>query len=67
MFVYCLIAAAAYFFYKWAIANNEYFEKKGIAFMKPVFLMGSNSNMFFNRMSLPEVSLKWYNELKNEK
>lgn len=67
MFVYCAIALVAYLFYKWATQNNDYFEKRGIPFSKPVFLFGSNINMFFNKLSLPEVAEKWYKELRHEK
>lgn len=67
MFQLVAIAVLCYLFYKWAVKNNDYFEKKGVSFVKPVFLLGSNSNMFFDKMSLPEVSEKWYNALRNEK
>lgn len=67
MFVYCAIALAAYLFYKWAIKDNDYFEKRGIPFSKPTFLLGANTNMFFNKKSLPEVAEIWYKELRNEK
>ena len=67
MILVCLLIGAAYFFYKWATANNDYFEKKDIAFSKPVFLLGANSNMFINKRSLPEAVETWYNEFKNEK
>lgn len=67
MLVYCVIVAALYLFYKWVTANYDYFEKKGVPFAKPVFLFGSNINMIFNKLSLPEVVEKWYNELKHER
>lgn len=67
MIVYCAIAALAYLFYKWVIQNYDYFEKRGVAFAKPVFLFGSNINMFFNKKAIPEIVEDWYEDLKNEK
>lgn len=67
MWVYVAIAVALYFFYKWGVKDNDYFEKRGIPYSKPVFLLGSNSSMFINRMSLPDVVQQWYNELSSEK
>lgn len=62
MIVWCLVIAAAYLFYKWAVANEGYFAERGVAFIKPVFLIGSNSNMFIDKKSLPDVIKKWYND-----
>lgn len=67
MLIYCAIAVAAYFFYKWVTANNDYFEKRGIPFHKPVFLLGSNSNIIWNKMSFPDIVQKWYYERRPEK
>jgi hypothetical protein len=63
------VAAAAFLFYKWATATYDYFEKRGVKFIKPTFLIGSNSNMFLNKMSLPDIVKKWYNtsEVRDEK
>lgn len=67
MWIYCAIAAAAYLFYKWAIANNDYFEKKGVPFHKPAFLLGANTNLFYNKKSLPDLVDMWYHERRSEK
>lgn len=69
MIFWCGVIAVAYLFYKWAIANYDYFEKRGVAFIEPMFLLGSNSNMFFNKLSFPEIVIKWYNDSRvvNEK
>ena len=63
------VIAVAYLFYKWGISTYDYFEKRDVKFIKPVFLMGSNTNMFFNKLSLPDLVQKWYNmpEIRNEK
>lgn len=69
MILWLGVAAAAFLFYKWATSTYDYFEKRGVKFLKPRFLMGSNSNMFVNKLSLPEIVQKWYSdsEMKNEK
>jgi cytochrome P450 family 9 len=67
MFFWFAIIAVAYLFYKWATANNDYFEKREVAFIKPLFLIGSYSNLFVNKMSLSDVVRKWYNQVKDEK
>lgn len=69
MFFWFGVIAVAYLFYKWAISNNDYFEKRGVAFIKPVFLLGSSSHVFYNKMPLPDIFKKWYNDsrMRNEK
>lgn len=67
MFVVLAICVILYLLYKWGIANNDYFEKKGVAFIKPTFLIGSNGHFFVNKMALHEVVQKWYKELAGEK
>jgi hypothetical protein len=62
------VIAVAFLFYKWATSTYDYFELRGVKFMKPTFLMGSNS-ILFTRRSLPDTIKMWYNdsEMKNEK
>lgn len=69
MFFWCAIVVLAYLFYKWAVANNDYFEKLGVAFLKPVFLLGANANLLYKPLSGKDLINKWYNsdEVKNEK
>jgi hypothetical protein len=69
MIVWLGVAAAAFLFYKWATNNNDYFEKRGVKFMKPTFLLGSHATMFFEKKSLPDMVCKWYdtNGLCDEK
>jgi cell division protein FtsW (lipid II flippase) len=69
MFLLFGVIAIAFLFYKWAISNNDYFEKRGVAFLKPAFLLGSSSHVFYSKISLPEILKKWYSDslMKNEK
>jgi cytochrome P450 family 9 len=67
MFFWFGVIAVAYLFYKWAVANNDYFEKRGVAFLKPTILLGSNFNLFFNKKSLPDTVKNWYNDSKMRK
>lgn len=61
------LAAILFLIYKLATAKNDYFEKKGIPFMKPKFLVGSRSDMVLRNRSMPEVVMEWYNEFRNDK
>jgi cytochrome P450 family 9 len=56
-----------YAFYKWAVANNNYFIEKGIKFIKPYILLGSNANMITQQKSLPEFIVEIYNAFPKEK
>jgi hypothetical protein len=67
MFLLAAVIVLLYLFYQWVMQKYEYFEAKGVPFSKPVFLLGSSYNMFFNRLSLPDVTLKWYREMRSEK
>lgn len=67
MFLYVGVAIIAFLFYKWATANYDFFEKRGIPFAKPVFLLGSNKHMFINKKSMMDAVVGWYNEMKHEK
>lgn len=61
------IVAILYLLYKWASKKDDYFEKKGIQYTKPKFLVGSRSDLLLRNKSMPQVIMEWYNEFKNEK
>ena len=67
MILACLLVLAAYLFYKWATSNNDFFKKKRIPFVKPVFLLGSSAHMFIKKSSLPDLVQKLYDDFKDEK
>lgn len=60
------IALVSYAFYKWATANNDYFEKRNVKFIKPSFLFGSTSGLFFNKYDATEFSDKFYSVYPGE-
>ena len=66
MYLY-LVIAAIYLIYKWATKHYGYFKDLGIPFIKPVFLLGSNSNIVTRKYALPDQIAKWYNEFYDEK
>jgi hypothetical protein len=69
LFWFAIIAVAFYLLYKWMTANNDYFEKRGVAFIEPMSLIALIYNVIFNQMSMPDLVDKVYNNsrVKNEK
>lgn len=61
------IVAISYLLYKWLNKSHDYFEKKGVSFVKPKFLIGNQADMLLRRASLPEIVDKWYKEFPKEK
>lgn len=43
------ISLFLYAFYKWATINNDYFEKRGVSYLKPYFLVGNSGGFFILR------------------
>ncbi|KAG5671810.1 hypothetical protein PVAND_001985 [Polypedilum vanderplanki] len=67
MLIIVLFLIAIYLIYKWSISTYDYFEKQGIPYNKPLPLIGSNRNLFFNRKTFIEVLHNWFYEFKDEK
>lgn len=68
MFTTCaIVVVLGVIFYKWFVANYDYFEKRGIPYLKPKFLFGSNMNLLINKKSLPEFVKNLYYALPDEK
>lgn len=61
-----VILTAIYAFYKWATANDKYFEQRNVKFVKPTFLIGNTGDLFFNRCSAAEYSKNIYNQFTDE-
>lgn len=55
-----------YTFYKWATKNNDFFEKRNIKHLKPIFLVGNTGGFLLNKYTAPEFSLKIYKSFPNE-
>ncbi|XP_075148978.1 putative cytochrome P450 9f2 [Haematobia irritans] len=60
--ILCLLVAIVFFFYRWVIANKDYFAKRGIPYDKPTFLMGSFVDIFRRQKSMYEVIIDLYNK-----
>ena len=70
MFGELLLSAAIslilYAFYKWATANNDYFERRNIKYLKPKFLIGNIAGAYFNKYTGAEFSEKLYQAFQDE-
>lgn len=60
-------ALALYCFYKWATRNYDYFERNGIAALKPKFLIGNTGGLYANRYTPQEFSDYLYTAFPKEK
>lgn len=66
LILYALVAIL-FVAYKLLTKKNDYFDKKGIPYMKPVPLLGSRTDLILRNKSMPEVVKMWYNSFPNEK
>jgi hypothetical protein len=66
-FILYLIPIAVYLFYKWATATHDFFEKQGIAYSKPLPLLGSDFSLLFKKQPLVVTLMEFYNKHKHEK
>lgn len=62
-----LVIAAIYLIYKWGTKYFNYFKDLGIPYIKPVFLLGSNSNIVTRKYAITDMIAKWYNDFYDEK
>lgn len=67
MIVLILVILSAYLFYKWGTSTFDYFEKKGVSYNKPIFILGSRLTMILRTKSMVEFLNKIYYEFPNEK
>lgn len=65
--IYAVILILTYIFYKWVTKDHDYFEKKGVKFMKSFPILGSSQNLIRSKRSFPEAILNWYNTFTDEK
>lgn len=54
------VAAILFLVYKLLTKKDDYFEKKGIPYMKPSFIVGSRTDLVMRNRSMPEVVNAWY-------
>ena len=62
-----LAIAVVYLIYKWGTQHYNYFKDLGIPFVKPFFLLGSNTNLITKKYALPDQIAAWYNEFYDSK
>lgn len=54
-------------FCKWVTLNNNYFEKRGLRYVKPVFIFGNTGGFFLSKYNSPDFVKMLYNKFPNEK
>lgn len=67
MIIWILLISVAYLIYKWGTSSFDYFEKKGVKFNKPHFIVGSRLGMVLKQGTMADFAMKIYNEFANEK
>lgn len=66
MFLY-LIAVLIIAFYYYGTRNFKYWEKQGVKYERPLFLVGSNLKQFIDKVSVSERFAAFYREYPNER
>lgn len=66
LFLASAVTLLAFAFYKWAISNNTYFEKRGVKYLKPAFFIGNSGPMFSSKYTAAEYAQTLYNAFPNE-
>jgi poly(A) polymerase Pap1 len=56
-----LVVAVCIAIYQYAVRNNDYWAKKGIAYIKPVPFLGNMANAITKKRPFAEVLLVWNN------
>lgn len=64
--VLAAIACIAYAFYKWAIANNNYFQLRNVKYMEPKFFVGNSDATLSKKFTAAEYAQWIYNAFPNE-
>jgi hypothetical protein len=54
-------------FYKWATFNNDFFEKRGIKFVTPSFLIGNTGPLLSRKVPMNEIVMSFYLKFPKEK
>lgn len=62
-----LIIVALLLVYKWGTSTFDYFEKRGIPYNKPLFLVGSRLGLVLRNITMVEAVQKTFYEFPNEK
>lgn len=55
-----------YTFYKWATANNDYFEHRNLKYLKPRFLIGNIGEIYLSNFTAATFSKLIYQKFPGE-
>lgn len=66
-FILYAIIVLLFLIYNRVTKKDDYFEKKGIPYSKPKFLVGSKSHMIWHNKSRPQIIKELYDELPDAK
>lgn len=61
------IALITYAFYCWATQDKDFFTKRGIEQMQPVFLLGNSAPFITRKLNAAEYATRLYNAFPNER
>lgn len=61
-----LVIALSVAIFKWVTKNNDFFAKRGIPYLKPLFLIGS-SGQFLGKKSPQQSIIDHYNQFPDSK
>ena len=54
------VGLIGYSVYKWVTINNDYFAKRGLTYLKPMFFVGNVGQFFFTSVNMVQWSLDVY-------
>lgn len=63
----CAIIAIIFLVHKFLSREYDYFEKKGIPFSKPTFIVGSRTDFIRRNKSILTVMKEFYDEFRDDK
>jgi hypothetical protein len=66
-FVLYAVTALLFLVYKLLTRKDDYFERKGIPYMKPQPLVGSRTDLVLRNISMPDMVNNWYKKFPNDK
>lgn len=61
------IALIVYGLFKWITANDEFFTKRGLPSLKPVFILGNTGGLFLKQYAAFDYIHRLYNQFPNDK
>lgn len=59
-----LLGLTIFLFYRWSIANKDFFKERGLTYDEPFPLFGSMKDIVFRKMSILDLVIKLYKKHK---